>query len=171
MKNSSIKLWEASDSDEDFLRELFYLDRAEPIQYLGRDTREKLLEQQYQTYSSHMASLSKVQDSIIVENETPIGRLIVQKEAKKWHVADICLHPNRRGKGIGTLLLLSMIKEAGFEQCPISVWVFQQNPCVRLYHRLGFKEEKEINGYVYMILPIVKSCELDIEKRLSHTRQ
>ena len=65
MKHSTLELWEATDSDEEFLKELFYLDRSVPLQYLGEDMRHKLLGQQYQSYTQHMAGLAHCSDHLI----------------------------------------------------------------------------------------------------------
>jgi [ribosomal protein S18]-alanine N-acetyltransferase len=62
-----------------------------------------------------------------VDNETPI--------------LGIALHPHVRGKGIGTLLMEEVLKEAkelGYKKMSLSV--DPNNPALRLYERYGFKK-------------------------------
>jgi [ribosomal protein S18]-alanine N-acetyltransferase len=62
-----------------------------------------------------------------VDHETPI--------------LGIALHPHVRGKGIGTLLMEEVLKEAkelGYKK--VSLSVDPNNPALRLYERYGFKK-------------------------------
>jgi [ribosomal protein S18]-alanine N-acetyltransferase len=62
-----------------------------------------------------------------VDHETPI--------------LGIALHPHVRGKGIGTLLMEEVLKEAkelGYKKMSLSV--DPNNPALRLYERYGFKK-------------------------------
>jgi [ribosomal protein S18]-alanine N-acetyltransferase len=56
-------------------------------------------------------------------------------------ILGIALHPHVRGKGIGTLLMKEVLKEAkelGYKKMSLSV--DPSNPALRLYERYGFKK-------------------------------
>jgi [ribosomal protein S18]-alanine N-acetyltransferase len=56
-------------------------------------------------------------------------------------ILGIALHPHARGKGIGTLLMEAVLKEAkelGYKKMSLSV--DPNNPALRLYERFGFKK-------------------------------
>lgn len=50
----------------------------------------------------------------------------------------IAIHPNYRGQGIGTALLMQLLETAQNQYPAVSLSVRDRNPAVRLYKRLGF---------------------------------
>jgi len=78
-----------------------------------------------------------------------VGFIGIWYEGKKLHIINVAVHPDERGKGIGTNLLLFAInlsKELGYE----TVYLEARKSNVsaqRLYKKLGFKEKEELKGY------------------------
>jgi len=78
-----------------------------------------------------------------------VGFIGIWYEGKKLHVINVAVHPDERGKGIGTNLLLfaiNLAKELGYE----TVYLEARKSNVsaqRLYRKLGFKEKEELKGY------------------------
>jgi ribosomal-protein-alanine N-acetyltransferase len=78
-----------------------------------------------------------------------VGFIGIWYEGKKLHVINVAVHPDERGKGIGTNLLLfaiNLAKELGYE----AVYLEARKSNVsaqRLYRKLGFKEKEELKGY------------------------
>jgi len=50
----------------------------------------------------------------------------------------IAVRPSFRNKGVGTVLLKKLLREAGFRYRAVSLSVWPENPALRLYVRLGF---------------------------------
>ena len=74
-------------------------------------------------------------------NGTPIGRLYVYRaDEKDIRIVDITLAPSARGGGVGTQLLLEVMREARAAGKSVSIHVEQFNPALSLYRRLGFVE-------------------------------
>ena len=76
--------------------------------------------------------------SIILLEEIPIGRLMVNRETKVICVIDITLLPDYRNQGIGTLLMQQVVAEAEQYHQSIQLHVEKFTPALRLYQRLGF---------------------------------
>lgn len=75
-----------------------------------------------------------------------VGRLWVDRGADSVHVLDISLLPEARGKGIGTALLRQLMAEARQLGKPLTISVEIHNPARRLYERLGFEPQGEVQG-------------------------
>ena len=71
-------------------------------------------------------------------------------EEGSWDLCNICLLPEYRGKGIGGALLRELI--AGCGHRVVKLQVFQNNPAIHLYRRLGFQVTEEAEGHYQMRL-------------------
>jgi ribosomal protein S18 acetylase RimI-like enzyme len=69
----------------------------------------------------------------------PVGWLVVHKTAAEIHVVDIAVMPERRGSGIGTIVLEELLAESDRNGIPVRLSVNVTNPAARLYERLGFR--------------------------------
>lgn len=76
----------------------------------------------------------------VIELEgVPVGRLRLVRPGNGIHVAGIQIHPSHQGRGIGTAVMHSVIKEASEKSLPLTLEVEKDNPAARrLYLRLGF---------------------------------
>ncbi len=102
---------------------------------------------QHAHYQQHYAG---AQFSVIMDGETPIGRLYVARWPREIRIVDIALLPQHRGRGIGTRFLKKIQTEGRASNRAVSIHVERMNPALRLYQRLGF-EETEDKG-VYLLL-------------------
>lgn len=92
-------------------------------------------------------SFHKVQSSItaIIDN-VPVGiaTLYLQAYKKLLHQAEfgIIVSPDWRNKGIGTFLIKSLMRLAKekFHIELLHLQVYAENPAIRLYKRMGFRE-------------------------------
>ena len=80
----------------------------------------------------------------------PAGRLYVDRRPNEIHIIDIALLPNHRNKGIGTVLLESLIAEAKTVGKRVTIYVERNNPARTLYDRLGFTVTQEHDLYLLM---------------------
>lgn len=89
--------------------------------------------------SFFMDFINKVQDSLLIIEHKGIpigiyhGNIIGQDT---YEIGNIILLPDYQGKGIGTDILLNVIKK--YSNLKIHLQVFRTNPAVALYKRLGF---------------------------------
>jgi len=96
----------------------------------------------------------------IDENNRPLGavwlRLLKDEERGFGYVDSrtpelgIAVLPEYRGKGIGADLLSRLIEAAADSYESISLSVAAENPALRLYQRLGFKEVGRCAGSITM---------------------
>jgi ribosomal protein S18 acetylase RimI-like enzyme len=84
----------------------------------------------------------RAEDQIILlcESETPVGRLMVDRSGQEIRLVDIALISMVRGGGIGTRLIRSLQDEAARSARPLQLCVQRENPALRLYQKLGFRE-------------------------------
>jgi RimJ/RimL family protein N-acetyltransferase len=91
-------------------------------------------------FSRYKCSLTAVKDGV------PIGlsTLYLQPYRKLAHQCEfgIIVAPDMRGKGVGTLLITNLIHLAkeNFRIELLHLQVYAENPAIRLYQRMGFRE-------------------------------
>ena len=87
---------------------------------------------------------------VILDGDTPGGRLYVDHWKNEIRIIDIALLPVHRGKGIGTHLLSGLQDQAAAAQKKLSIHVESFNPARRLYERLGFELVEDKGVYQLM---------------------
>lgn len=68
---------------------------------------------------------------------------------RTYYIENICIIPEYQGKGIGTEILKSILKE--YSDKNIEIQYFKQNPVGRLYEKLGFIPNGETEFHFQMI--------------------
>ena len=68
---------------------------------------------------------------------------------RTYYIENICIIPEYQGKGIGTEILKSILKE--YSDKNIEIQYFKQNPVGRLYEKLGFIPNGETEFHYQMI--------------------
>src|SRR5262249_42940048 len=84
---------------------------------------------------------------IILLDDKPIGRLIVDRGPEIHCLVDITILKQHRKAGIGTLLIRSLCTEASMMRKPVRLQVAVDSPARELYQRLGFQliEDLQVN--------------------------
>lgn len=80
------------------------------------------------------------QFDVVLDGDTPLGRLYVSREAQRIHVIDIAVLPAYRNRGTGGALLAGLMREAEQRGVAVTIHVAFNNPAMSLYRRLGFRE-------------------------------
>lgn len=76
---------------------------------------------------------------VLARRGSPIGRLYLDPPGEDYHVIDIGLLPDWRGKGLGSALLGGLQRQAAREGAGVALSVLHDNHGARaLYQRLGF---------------------------------
>jgi GNAT superfamily N-acetyltransferase len=87
---------------------------------------------------------------ILIDGE-PAGRIWVGEEKEQIRLLDIALLPQFQNRGIGTILLGELIKEASHAHKPLRHMVFVlNNDAHRFYERLGFVVIEDLGAYKHM---------------------
>lgn len=128
-------------TDEAFIDQLVYDNLFEQLYAWAWDPkiREPLLKMQVRGQrASYSAAFPRADHGIIVLDDCPIGRLIVDRGPEIHYLVDIVLRNENRGKGIGTWLLRALSTEADLARKRLRLQVQQTNRAKELYLRLGF---------------------------------
>jgi ribosomal protein S18 acetylase RimI-like enzyme len=75
----------------------------------------------------------------VIESEGEVvGALHVRWEGDHAYLGRIELAPTAQGQGLGTSILVDLLARAATRQLEVRLEVWEINPAVRLYRRLGF---------------------------------
>ena len=127
--------------DETFLREVYATTRAQELEHTGLDAAQQqaFIDLQFDAQTAdYNRRFPDARRSIILENDTPVGRLLVATSSKEVRILDITVLPVHRNKGIGAYLLGGVIADAEHAIKPIRIWVGNGSPSTSLFVRLGF---------------------------------
>ena len=132
-------------ADEDFLLKLFRSVRASEFEQLGWPERklEVFLDTQFRIQRSQYAAMYPQLACFVLEcRSIPIGHLDLARSETAVRVVEISLLSEWRGLGIGGSVLRSVIQESVACRHTVRLSVAANNPAIRLYRRLGFREER-----------------------------
>lgn len=139
--------------DEPFLYRLYVSTREQEMSYVDWPDEQKtaFLRQQFGAQTYHYKTHYTDADySIILFDGAPAGRLYVNRKPADVRIMDILLAPEHRGSGIGTVLLREILEKAATAGQSVSIHVEQDNPALRLYERLGFRQIDTFGVYLLM---------------------
>ena len=143
-----------TEADLDFLVELFASTRREEFAPAGwpPEVLEAFLRGQFDAQRRHYRSefLACEFDVLELQGE-PIGRLYVDPLERNFHVVDIALMPQWRGRGYGGAVMAALQETAAALGRGVSIMVEQYNPARRLYDRLGFEIVADHGVYLEML--------------------
>jgi ribosomal protein S18 acetylase RimI-like enzyme len=145
----NLSLREATPADQPFLLEVYASTRLDELEGFGWDDNQKRAFIQMQ-FLARERSYPHVDDRIIVLDERPIGRLLVDRDDAGILLRDIALLTEFRNAGIGSRLIQDLMKEATAAGKPITLHVVVTSPAVRLYERLGFRRTGPDAAYLEM---------------------
>jgi ribosomal protein S18 acetylase RimI-like enzyme len=80
----------------------------------------------------------------------PIGCLNVVRSAEQLKLNRVLLLPSHQGRGLGSQLMRTLLRDADASRLPIRLRVLRVNPARRLYERLGFVVTGEIETHFLM---------------------
>ena len=150
----AVKLRPATEEDKTFLLNLFATTRAEELAMLNLDENQKqaFVAMQFNAQrSQYEMSYPQAHHNIILWNDSPIGRLLVDRGKREFNLVDIALLPAHRNAGIGTHLLQGLLLEAEAAGKPVRLNVWHTNPAKRLYERMGFSGDEKGGVYCEML--------------------
>lgn len=134
------------EDDEQLLLEIYASSRADEMALVPWDkaTQDAFLRSQFSAQRTHyLKYFPHAAHHMILVNEQAVGRLYVDRSQDKIHILDVTLLPQRRGHGIGTQILLDLMKEAEHKNQSCSIYVESFNRSLGLFQRLGFVKTDE----------------------------
>ena len=143
----------ATAADQEFLRGVFAASRETEVAALAADPGQltTFIDMQFRIQQqSYQARFPAAENSIIVVDGQPIGRMLVDRSAEAIELIDIALMAAWRNRGIGTSLVRGLTVEAAGQSKPVLLEVLRTNPARRLYERLGFTGSSEDSMYIQM---------------------
>jgi ribosomal protein S18 acetylase RimI-like enzyme len=87
---------------------------------------------------------------LIEVDGTPVGCQWVRRWPDALELVRLWILPEAQGRGVGTLLVRRLKKEAGEAGVRVRLKVMKVNPAHRLYRRLGFEVTGETNTHLLM---------------------
>ena len=104
------------------------------------EQKEAFLQMQFQAQTKHYQTYYPNAEYQIIQHEdnSPIGRFIVDRSKQSILLMDIALFPEYRNAGIGTTIIKDLMTDAVEENRPIMLHVEVFNRAMKLYDRLGF---------------------------------
>jgi GNAT superfamily N-acetyltransferase len=128
-----------TDADRGLLEALFEDLRAAELSFLADESmRRAFIRLQVDARERGWRDAWPGADRFVVVADEPVGRLLVDMSADRFHVVDIALLPAHRGRGIGTAVLTEVVSQADARGVPCELSVDRGSPAKRLYERLGF---------------------------------
>lgn len=88
---------------------------------------------------------------IVEYDNKDIGLFKINKESSPWDVIQIQILPEYQNRGIGSLILKTVIKEAKSLSKSIRLSVYKNNPALKLYKRNGFRVVEESKDSFIMV--------------------
>jgi ribosomal protein S18 acetylase RimI-like enzyme len=141
------------DRDLPFLRQLYGSTRAQELAQVPWDDAQKAQFLDFQFHAQHSYYQTHFPDAhrwLIQLDDEPIGRLYLDRRASELRLIDIALLPAHCGLGYGGALLRAVLKLGADNASAVSIHVEQNNPALRLYQRLGFREVETQGIYQLM---------------------
>ncbi len=149
-----ISLRPVTDDDQEFLIQLYASTRAEEKELVGwpDELWDQFMRMQFDLQQAHYRrSYDNPSFDIILADDTPVGRLYLDRRADEYRLIDLALLPQFRGLGIGSSLLKAVVQESEEQGFPVSLHVEKHNPILDYYRRIGFRIAEDRGAYFYMI--------------------
>lgn len=150
---TEISLRPIKEEDITLLYEIYRSTRIDEIGIASWEyqEREDFLKMQFNMqHAQYMANYQNAEFHIIMLDNTPIGRLYVDRRKDDIRIIDIALLKEYRDRGIGTILLANLIEESEKKKVSLSIHVEYYNFAKAWYQRYGFTQEDEVGVYVFM---------------------
>ena len=148
-REEQISLRAVTEADDNFILSVYAATRMQELAQVpwGPEQKEAFVRMQYVAQKQHYAAeFPSASHDVIYVDQTPVGRIYMDRSADALHILDITVLPQHRSRGTGSLLLRRLLREAGEIGKPVTIYVENFNPSLRLFERLGFQKDQE-KGY------------------------
>ena len=107
---------------------------------LSAEQKASFVQMQFLTQSNYFQE--KYPDAsfdLLLDGSVPIGRRYVDRGDEVIHVIDLVLSPERRGKGLGTILMNELMAEATEKKLVVTLYLQKTERCWDFFERMGFR--------------------------------
>ena len=137
-------------ADADFEHRL-YASTRDDLRPLGPEVFDGLVGMHYRAQSmSIRLEHPQAERKIVMVQDAPVGRLIIDASGNYVEVIDVALLPEYRNCGLGASVLNSVLAQADRLGRAIRLHVEKQSRAVRLFERLGFVICGDVGMYLAM---------------------
>ena len=139
--------------DQSFLVELYKSSRGDDLRGLGWDEQRisEFLDMQYEALQSFYDSdYREAADELILLEDKPIGRLLIESRPHEIRCIDLGLLPEYRERGLGTGIIQKLQEKARRDNQPLRLQVIRFSRAVNLFDRLGFVRTSETGTHFQM---------------------
>src|ERR1700688_5210295 len=140
MPRNGVTVRPKTDADREFLADLYAATREEELKQTDwpDEVKRQFCRSQFDAQCLHYAEHYEGASFDVIERDgVPVGRLYVYRDdPNDVRIVDISLVPEARGTGLGTELLLEIMRESELAGKSLSIHVERFNPALRLYKRL-----------------------------------
>jgi GNAT superfamily N-acetyltransferase len=146
ISSEKITLRPVVDQDDNFLLSVYAGTRTAELAQVPWSTEQKeaFVRMQFSAQKQHYATeYPQADHDLICVDGVPVGRLYLSRAAEALHILDITVLPEHRNSGIGSVLLGQIVDEARGAGKPVTIYVESFNPSLRLFERLGFRQDRE----------------------------
>ena len=129
--------------DEGFLIVLYATTRAEEMALVPWTDEQKAAFVKMQFIareSEYRQRYPTAKHEIVESDEQPVGHLYVARLEQEIRIVDVTILPQERNRGIGTFLLTELLEEGQEKKLPVTIYVEENNPSLKLFERLGFRQ-------------------------------
>ncbi|MBX7220291.1 MAG: GNAT family N-acetyltransferase [Blastocatellia bacterium] len=113
---------------------------------------EHLIRQQFEAQrTAYAAQFSNLAQLVILCDNLPVGRMLLDYGPTDIHLADIALLPEQRGKGIGNWIMADLLQQARANHQTVSLFADTDSRPFFWYQKLGFTIIKTDSVYTEMI--------------------
>jgi len=148
-----ITLRPATAADDEFILACYASTRAQEMAQVpwNAEQKEAFVRMQYVAQKQHYAAeWPRASHDIICVDEIPVGRIYLDRREDALHILDITVLPQQRSQGTGSTLLRRLLDEANRTGKPVTIYVENFNPSLRLFERLGFRKDHEKGFHLLM---------------------
>ena len=151
--NNSLTLRPVTAEDSEFLIRVYKSSRGEDLRELGWDETRvaEFLDMQYEAQRTFDdQDHARANDEVILSAGERAGRLLVDSRENEIRCIDLALLPGFRNRGLGTMLLRRLQREAAQANKPLRLQVMRYSRTVSLFERLGFVRTSETGTHFQM---------------------
>ncbi|MEA3184276.1 MAG: hypothetical protein QOJ74_753 [Ilumatobacteraceae bacterium] len=131
--------------------QFLYASTREDLRPLGPEVFDGLVGMQFRAQSMSInLDHPRAERKIVLVDDAPVGRLVVDASADEVEVIDIALLPQYRNHGIGTGVLRGVLAQADRIGRAARLHVEKQSRALHLYERLGFSICGDVGMYFAM---------------------
>jgi len=141
---------QAIPADAEF-EQYLYASTRDDLRPLGPEVFDGLVGMQFRAQTmSIKLDHPRAEKKIVIVDDAPVGRLIVDPEGDEIEIIDVALLPYYRNCGIGSSVLRGVLAHADRLGRAVKLHVEKQSRAVRLYERLGFAVTGDVGMYFAM---------------------